>query len=136
MATPWYSEGLQFSCTQCGNCCTGAPGYVWVEAGEIEALADQLGVSLTEFQAMYTRQVGKHRSLRERSNGDCVFFERGKGCTVYEARPTQCRTWPFWESTVETREDWKRTQEGCPGAGHGQFFTAEEITQRVRARRV
>jgi uncharacterized protein len=136
MATPWYTDGLRFSCTKCGNCCTGAPGYVWVEPAEIDALAAKLGVPEAEFRAMYTRSVGKGRSLREKSNGDCVFFEQGQGCTVYSARPTQCRTWPFWESTTETREDWTRTQAGCPGAGKGQFFTAEEITQRVRALRV
>ena len=27
----WYAEeGLAFECTGCGDCCTGAPGYVWV----------------------------------------------------------------------------------------------------------
>ena len=36
---PWYADGLQFECTQCGDCCTGAPGYVWVNKSEIEALA-------------------------------------------------------------------------------------------------
>ena len=28
--TPWYADGLPFTCTQCGDCCTGDPGYVWV----------------------------------------------------------------------------------------------------------
>ena len=27
----WYSEGLRFECTQCGACCSGEPGYVWVD---------------------------------------------------------------------------------------------------------
>jgi hypothetical protein len=36
---PWYKDGLRFTCTGCGDCCTGAPGYVWVNKEEIEALA-------------------------------------------------------------------------------------------------
>ena len=32
---PWYKDGLGFQCTQCGDCCTGAPGYVWINAAEI-----------------------------------------------------------------------------------------------------
>ena len=30
-------RGLRFECTQCGDCCTGAPGYVWVNKAEISA---------------------------------------------------------------------------------------------------
>ena len=39
---PWYRYGLSFECTQCGNCCTGGPGFVWVEEEEIRAIADFL----------------------------------------------------------------------------------------------
>ncbi len=136
MSEPWYQNGLKFTCTRCGNCCTGAPGYVWMEPGEITAMAKSVDLPESEFRALYTRAVGKRRSLREMPNGDCIFFEHGKGCTVYDARPAQCRTWPFWESTTENPEAWEELKEGCPGAGKGQFYTAEEITQRVRQVRV
>ena len=29
------------------------------------------------------------------SDGACVFFEEGKGCTIYSVRPTACRLFPF-----------------------------------------
>ena len=38
--TPWFKDGLRFECTQCGDCCTGSPGYVWVNDEEISALAE------------------------------------------------------------------------------------------------
>ena len=136
MPQPWFQAGLRFTCTQCGNCCTGAPGYVWVDADELKAIADHLDMPVFQFRAMHTRAVGRRRSLRERPNGECVFWDHDKGCTVYSARPTQCRTWPFWESNTESPEAWSEMQQGCPGAGKGQFFSAEEITQRVRAKRV
>ncbi len=74
--------------------------------------------------------------LREKANGDCVFYESGRGCTVYQARPRQCRTWPFWESNLRTPEDWERTKELCPGSGQGELIPAEEITRRLRVIRL
>ena len=75
-------------------------------------------------------------TLREKANGDCVFYERGRGCTIYPVRPRQCRTWPFWESNVLTPEDWERTQAVCPGSGRGELIPAEEITRRLKVIRL
>ena len=56
---PWYKKGLKFECTQCGNCCTGAPGFVWVNKAEIDAMAGELGIaSVEEFENKYVRLVG------------------------------------------------------------------------------
>ena len=38
----WYSEGLRFECSQCGDCCTGAEGYVWVNQAEIDAMSARM----------------------------------------------------------------------------------------------
>lgn len=124
---PWYRDGLRFSCTQCGNCCTGAPGYVWVDAEEIARLAESIGLSAEEFGLRYVRQVGRRYSLVERPNGECVFWDKAVGCTVYEARPTQCRTWPFWEENIESKADWELVGRGCPGVGRGRWHSVEEI---------
>jgi Fe-S-cluster containining protein len=129
---PWYRDGLRFSCTRCGNCCTGAPGDVWLSPDELATLADFLQQPPEQVRARYTRGHGDNLSLRERPNGDCVFWDRNAGCTVYAARPTQCRTWPFWASTTATRDDWNRTRSVCPGAGQGEWFPAAEISRRVQ----
>src|SRR5437899_11026538 len=57
MEEPWYQDGLRFRCTRCGNCCTGAPGFVWVEPEEIDAIAEFKGESLAHFEGLYTRLV-------------------------------------------------------------------------------
>jgi Fe-S-cluster containining protein len=132
MEPPWYQDGLRFRCTRCGDCCTGEPGHVWVNAEELAAIAEHRGEPVEEVVAMYTRVAHRGRSLGEKGNGDCVFFDRGAGCTVYPVRPRQCRTWPFWESNVTTPEDWERTCRVCPGSGQGDLISAEEITRRVR----
>lgn len=132
----WYRDGLQFTCTQCGKCCTGEPGFVWVTDEEVAALAKVRGEPVRDFLAVYTRMARGRRTLREKANGDCVFYEAGKGCTVYKVRPAQCRTWPFWESNIETPEDWQRTTEICPGSGTGELIPVEEIVRRVNVIRM
>jgi uncharacterized protein len=132
MCEPWYQDGLRFECTRCGKCCTGAPGFVWVTDAEVEAIAEFRGELIEEVLGLYTRLADNRRTLREKANGDCVFYDREAGCTVYPVRPQQCRTWPFWESNVAAEADWERTKKECPGAGHGQLIPAEEITRRVK----
>jgi uncharacterized protein len=131
---PWYREGLAFTCTKCGDCCTGAPGYVWVNVEEVEALAGHRRMSVEEFGRRFVRRVGDRFSLVERPGGDCIFWDRSAGCTVYEARPVQCRTWPFWPENIESPEAWDDVTRVCPGSGRGQLFTVEEI--RATAARV
>jgi Fe-S-cluster containining protein len=129
---PWFAKGLRFECTQCGDCCTGAPGFVWVNREEIAALAKKRGMSTSEFEQKFVRRVGIRKSLIEYANGDCVFFDgRTRKCTVYDARPRQCRTWPFWESNVATKEAWQRTCEVCPGSGKGKLHQVEQILHQI-----
>ncbi len=99
--SPWYRDSLSFACSQCGRCCTGDPGYVWVTKKEIEALAEFRGLDLDQFGKRYLRRIGRRYSLTEKANNDCVFYDRG--CTVYPARPKQCRTFPFWPENLKTR---------------------------------
>src|SRR5262245_2115435 len=133
MSEPWFAGGLRFRCTRCGNCCTGAPGHVWVDGEEVSAIADFRGETVEEVTGLHTRLTRHGRSLREKANGDCVFYDRDRGCTIYPVRPRQCRTWPFWESNVVTPESWVRTCEICPGSGKGGRISAEETTRRVKA---
>jgi Fe-S-cluster containining protein len=124
---PWYQGGLAFTCTQCGACCTGAPGYVWVNDEEIEALAAFRGLTLDDFGRKFVRQVGDRLSLVERPGGDCIFWDKKIGCTVYSARPIQCQTWPFWPENLASREDWDHVTGICPGSGEGRVYGVEEI---------
>ena len=130
---PWYAGGLQFQCSQCGNCCTGAPGYVWVNKQEIAALADALGMTdIAAFERKYVRKIGIRKSLRELPGSyDCVFFDaEARQCQFYEQRPRQCRTWPFWDSNLRNPGEWARTCRDCPGSGTGPLVPLEEIEQQ------
>ncbi len=126
---PWYREGLRFKCTECGDCCTGAPGYVWVNKQEIADLAAAMGFDdVGEFERRFVRSVGIRRSLRELPNYDCVLLDpKTRKCRAYSARPRQCRTWPFWDSNLSTPESWQQTCEICPGSGRGKLYQLADI---------
>lgn len=123
MGTAWYTDGLRFECTQCGVCCTGAPGYVWLTRAECDELAEFLGLSGDEFVRRYVRLVGRRRSLVEEPNGDCIFYD--DGCTVYPVRPGQCRTFPFWPENLKSRGAWEEVSEECEGIGQGPLYSLE-----------
>jgi len=136
MSEPWYADGLRFACTQCGNCCTGEPGFVWVNDEEVAGIAEFRSEPLEEVLGLYTRREGHLRSLKEKANNECIFYQREVGCTIYPVRPRQCRTWPFWEVNTRSPEDWAQAAKACPGCNQGELISAEEITRRVKVIRI
>jgi Fe-S-cluster containining protein len=98
-----------------------------VSPEEIRRIAEFRGEEPEEFSKQFVRRVRGRYSLIEKPGGDCIFWDKEAGCTVYPARPTQCRTWPFWPENVETPEDWKHVCQVCPGSGQGRLYTVEEI---------
>ncbi|MFT3687093.1 MAG: YkgJ family cysteine cluster protein [Phycisphaerales bacterium] len=134
---PEQGEGLRFSCTMCGRCCSGPAGFVLVNDQECAALAKRFGLSVDAFVAQYTHMLPEGRSLREHvvAGGrgyDCVFLDRttvpGKAvCGVYEDRPRQCRTWPFWNSVLRSRESWEQAKAVCPGIDKGTLVPVTQV---------
>ena len=130
---PWYSQGLRFKCTGCGRCCTGSPGVVWVTEDEIVALAEYLSLSLEDFVTKYIRLVDDRFALEEDpKNYDCVFL-KDKRCTVYEKRPSQCRTYPWWVHNLTSKEEWLAEAMHCEGINHkdAPLVPYEEIKQQL-----
>lgn len=113
---PWYKQGLRFACTECGKCCTGGPGFVWVTEDEMNEMAKELAISVKEFKRLYTRQRDNKFALVEKKsqNHSCVFLENNK-CRVYKARPTQCRTYPWWKENLTSPESWQIAKQYCEG---------------------
>ncbi len=133
----WYRDGLRFQCSHCGDCCTGAPGYVWVNKEEIAAMAGLVNEpDVDQFERLYVRKIGIRKSLKEFPNGDCVLFDNeARSCAAYSARPRQCRTWPFWDSNLKNEEAWEETCDACPGSGRGKLYSFKKIeSQRTTLR--
>ena len=130
--TPWYIDGLHFQCQQCGNCCCGPQeGYVWLMQEEINLIADMLKISREQVLQKYCRQIEAKISLIEwHDNKDCVFLcnqNSRKHCLIYNVRPSQCRKWPFWFSSFNSKNAWDKAAEKCPGMNKGRLYGFEEI---------
>jgi uncharacterized protein len=129
---PWYKDGLRFSCTECGQCCTGAPGYVWVSKSEVSQMATHLNICVEKFVHTYTRLVRGRLSLREHPKSyDCLFL-KGKKCSVYSVRPKQCRTFPFWPDVLKSKEAWGSNESYCEGINNGDtIIPFEQIKETL-----
>jgi len=132
---PWYRSGLAFQCTGCSDCCSGPEtGFVWVDEQEIQAIADATGFQndLDGFERKFVRTIGARKSLVEYSDGDCIFLDPNtRKCSVYKARPKQCRTWPFWKENLRSPKTWAQTAKSCPGCNTGKIYSLEQITRIV-----
>jgi Fe-S-cluster containining protein len=127
MNLPFYANGLRFSCTRCSDCCRLEPGMVYLREKDLRSLVFRLKMGYTDFIETYCRWIpayGEERlSLKEKSNYDCIFWK--EGCTVYEDRPLQCKTYPFWLSMLDSEETWNSMS--CPGMGRVAMHGFREI---------
>ena len=127
MTKPFWKDGVRFECQGTGRCCLsrGAYGYVYLTLADRRALAAHLGLRTAQFTRRYCRKTNGWFHLRHPER-DCEFLD-GKRCGVYEARPSQCRTWPFWPENMSPRV-WAKDVVGfCAGVGRGRLYSAEEI---------
>ena len=132
----FYKQGLHFGCTECGQCCSHPEGVVELTSDELTALADYLGIDEGEFRERYISkgQNDDVFELQSHKNGDCIFLEDER-CQVYEVRPLQCRTYPFWPEIVKSSFRWNAAARDCPGIGQGRLYSGQEIEALVKQMR-
>lgn len=110
---PWYEDGLNFSCTGCGKCCK-VDGDVWLAPEEVLPITQHLGLTLPEFRSNYIKAEiipsdgndSESWMCLKRDEGACIFLGEDNKCSIYEHRPVQCRTYPFWPSLLSEEEAW------------------------------
>ena len=131
-AEPWYAEGLRFECLpDCANCCVNHEDYdyVYFDGDDMAQLARFLDLTIAEFKERYTEQDEGETVLRM-DQPQCPFLE-GTRCTVYPVRPTQCRTFPFWDNNLASRASWKRLRKFCPGTESGAVHSLRVIRDHL-----
>ena len=101
-------------------------------------MAAGLRVSRQTVRTEYCKVVDiggfKQISLAEQPNMDCVFWIDG-ACSIYEHRPLQCRSFPFWAPYLGSREDWDALELICPGVNVGELHGAGIIDEWQALRR-
>jgi len=127
MPDDFYQNGLRFQCQpNCGACCS-QPGEVYVNGEEIHRLTTHLRLPTPQFRKRYLRRVHGKYSLRDREAGGCIFLGEDLRCTVYDARPNQCRTYPFWPHLLTSQLAWDWESLKCPGIGKGEVIPPSRI---------
>ena len=115
-------EGFDYSfnpnaCESCqGQCCTGESGSIFATKLEFENMAKFLEISMDDLKQDFLIKVGHRYSLSEvryNESYDCIFYNRlNNGCKIYDVRPSQCRTFPFWDYFKNHPQELK---DECPG---------------------
>jgi Fe-S-cluster containining protein len=145
-------NGIEFSCQMCGACCRGfKEGEVYLYPDDIARLAKLLNLTskarLRKFAKEYLKVVNdsffwkdpdasrgktyRYKTLGFKFTGDdehCDFLKDNK-CTIHEARPFQCRCFPFWQMLVSSSKNLVNYSKKCPGLKvlKGKRYTREEI---------
>jgi uncharacterized protein len=105
------------ACVACGGyCCIGSSGYIWTTSEEQKKISDILKIDIDEFRKEYLIYINGKYSIKELKISDiyyCVFFDTEKKCcSIYDVRPKQCRSFPFWEYYKDKID---LILEECPG---------------------
>ncbi len=131
----FYQNGMRFECQKSGKCCRfrGSYGYIYLSLNERQQMADHLGISTIKFTKRYMEKTDRLLHLKQPEK-HCPFLKNNR-CSVYKARPIQCRTWPFWPENMREKV-WKEEIEPyCPGIGKGKLYSAQEIEEIIRAQK-
>lgn len=121
---PNLYKAPRFKCTGCGKCCTGNPTthYIELTDGESEKIRRGLGISQPWFTRRYLTQLDDTAyGIKIDQNRNCVFLDKKKGCKIYETRPQQCSSYPYWPEILHSRTSWNKEAKRCEGIGRGNL---------------
>jgi len=135
----------------CGNCCRDKKMIVTLTHVDVIRLASFLNLDAQEvlkYVAFYqiigeggqklitppiitTRGIA-YLGLLKLNDGSCVFLSKNK-CSIYPARPTSCRNFPF---TFQVKNGWLyqgisiRAKEYCKGLGKGDEISEKKLAKK------
>jgi uncharacterized protein len=114
-------DSVRFACQPgCIRCCD-QEGFVYLSEDDLARAAEFTGMTPKAFEAKYVYRTKNELRFRKPREKQCPFLE-GHGCSIHPAKPTQCRTFPFWPEIVERKATWLKTGQYCPGIGKGELI--------------
>lgn len=132
----WWSEGVRFQCQGSGKCCVshGEFGFVYLTLDDRRRMAKVLGLTTSAFTRKHCAVTDGVHHLKD-TGPDCMFL-KNKRCTVYEGRPVQCRTWPFWPEVMSAKAWAKEVKAFCPGVDKGRVISEKEIAATLEEQKI
>ena len=99
----------KLDCAKCPAFCCRSAGYVEVRRVDIRRLAKFFKITVRAFEERYLVEVTRKGSKRIKAGYEtCQFLGADRRCTVYSARPTDCRGYNCWEVDDRTVFDYAR----------------------------
>ena len=133
-----FKNGIRFECQGSGKCCVSRDsyGFVYLSKIDLRRFSKYFKLSLNAFKKKYCQITDGfiHLAEKDELKGNCIFL-KDKMCTVYKSRPSQCRTWPFWNENMKTKLWNENIKSFCPGIGKGKLIQANEIEKKIKADR-
>lgn len=124
----WWKSGVRFECQGSGKCCVshGQFGFVYMTLADRQRMARVLKMTTSAFTRRFCLKTDGVYHLKDGEHQECTFLKK-KRCSVYEGRPEQCRTWPFWPEVMSAKSWSKDVASFCPGVGKGRRWGGDEI---------
>jgi uncharacterized protein len=107
-----------YNCSNCPGYCCSYP-VIPLNRRDVKRLARYFGIAFTKAKKKFTSERDGEKFAMRRKHDEhfgriCRFFDTEKRrCTIYEARPQTCRSYP-----------------GSPRCGYYDFLAHERDTQR------
>ena len=130
-----YEDGIRFECQGSGKCCVSRKsyGFVYLSNKDLKKFSKYFKLSTKKFKEKYCQITDGLVHLIEKSElgGNCIFL-KDKKCSVYNNRPSQCRTWPFWNENMNAKVWNEDISINCPGVGKGIIIKYETIEKLLK----
>jgi len=125
------AKGLRFECQPGCTACCEQQGFVYLTQEDVVRAAEFLGITPAAFERKYVYRTRNRMRLRVPRDSTCFFLE-SSGCAIHPAKPLQCRAFPFWPELLESRREWLKTAQYCPGIGKGPLIQIEFANEQAR----
>ena len=130
-----YKNGIRFECQGSGKCCVSRDsyGFVYLSDNDLNRFSRYFKLSIEKFRGKYCQITDGLTHLLEKTElqGNCIFL-KDKKCSVYDGRPSQCRTWPFWNENMNSKVWNENISINCPGVGKGKIVKARTIKKFLK----
>lgn len=125
-------QALRFKCTGCGKCCSGGEDhYIAMSKTEAKRIRKQLNITEAWFRRRYVSHLTRNTLTARMHEGHCVFLNNEGKCRIYNLRPVQCRTYPYWPELLETTQTWNNEAKHCEGINFGTVVPIKDIKQKL-----
>ncbi len=130
-----FKKEIRFECQGSAKCCVSRDsyGYVYLSDNDIIRFSKYFKLSIKKFKDIYCQITDGLIHLIEKTDlkGNCIFL-KDKKCSVYKGRPSQCRTWPFWNENMNSKVWNEDISKNCPGVGKGKVVTVKKIEEFLK----